>query len=242
MVIILSVKSSFTGRAYSFGHILGLVNGVAINTAHELSHKSGKLEHYLSHLCLAPTGYNHFRIEHPYGHHRRVATPEDPASSQLGESFWQFWPRTVTGSFKSAIEIETRRLGRKGKTFWSLENELFHGWTITAAYHMLMLKLFGAGIIPTQLTQSFCGITLFEVVNYMEHYGLKREDLGNGRYARTRPEHAGTITAGSVTYCSISYSAIRIIMPIRPAAFSPCAITIMFHSYPRVMPVWFSPL
>ncbi|MFB5698930.1 alkane 1-monooxygenase [Acinetobacter radioresistens] len=173
-----------------FGHILGLVNGVAINTAHELSHKSGKLEHYLSHLCLAPTGYNHFRIEHPYGHHRRVATPEDPASSQLGESFWQFWPRTVTGSFKSAIEIETRRLGRKGKTFWSLENELFHGWTITAAYHMFMLKLFGAGIIPTQLIQSCCGITLFEVVNYMEHYGLKREDLGNGRYARTRPEHS----------------------------------------------------
>lgn len=173
-----------------FGHLLGVVNGVAINTAHELSHKQGKLEHYLSHLCLAPTGYNHFRIEHPYGHHRRVATPEDPASSQLGESFWQFWPRTVVGSFKSAIEIETRRLERKGKKFWSFDNELIHGWAISAAYHALMLKLFGSRIIPTQLTQAFCGITLFEAVNYMEHYGLKREDLGNGRYARTMPEHS----------------------------------------------------
>ena len=173
-----------------FGHLLGVVNGVAINTAHELSHKSGKLEHYLSHLCLAPTGYNHFRIEHPYGHHRRVATPEDPASSQLGESFWQFWPRTVVGSFKSAIEIETRRLERKGKQFWSLDNELIHGWAMSAAYHLLMLKCFGLRIIPTQVTQALCGITLFEAVNYMEHYGLKREDLGNGRYARTMPEHS----------------------------------------------------
>lgn len=173
-----------------FGHLLGVLNGVAINTAHELSHKQGKLEHYLSHLCLAPTGYNHFRIEHPYGHHRRVATPEDPASSKLGESFWQFWPRTVSGSFKSAIEIETRRLERKGKTFWSLDNELLQGWVMSAAYHTIMLKLFGTRIIPTQVTQSFCGITLFEAVNYMEHYGLKREDLGDGRYARTMPEHS----------------------------------------------------
>lgn len=173
-----------------FGHLLGVVNGVAINTAHELSHKPGKLEHYLSHVCLAPTGYNHFRIEHPYGHHRRVATPEDPASSQLGESFWQFWPRTVVGSFKSAVEIETRRLERKGKKFWSLDNELIQGWAISAGYHLIMLKCFGSRIITTQLTQAFCAITLFEAVNYMEHYGLKREELGQGRYARTMPEHS----------------------------------------------------
>lgn len=173
-----------------FGHLLGMLNGIAINTAHELSHKSGKQEHYLSHLCLAPTAYNHFRIEHPYGHHRRVATPEDPASSQLGESFWQFWPRTVKGGFKSAIEIEEHRLARKGKKFWSLENELIHGWAMSVTYHAIMLKVFGPRIILTQLTQAFCGITLFEVVNYIEHYGLKRKELDNGQYVRVMPEHS----------------------------------------------------
>ena len=66
------------------GTLLGVLNGVAINTAHELSHKPNKLEQMLSHLALAPTAYNHFRIEHPYGHHHRVATPEDPASSKMG--------------------------------------------------------------------------------------------------------------------------------------------------------------
>ena len=172
------------------GLTLGVVNGVAINTAHELSHKAGKRQHYLSHLCLAPTGYNHFRIEHPYGHHLRVATPEDPASSQFGEPFWKFWPRTVTGSFKSAIEIEKRRLERKGLSFWSVHNELLQGWAMSVTYHAIMLKMFGKNIIPTQIAQSAYGITLFEAVNYMEHYGLKRQKLENGRYERTMPVHS----------------------------------------------------
>lgn len=172
------------------GTLMGLVNGIGVNTAHELSHKPEKFNHYLSHLALAPTGYNHFRIEHPYGHHRRAATPEDPASSKMGETFWQFLPRTVVGSFKSAIEIETKRLERQGKKFWSKDNELFHGWAIAAAFHGTMLAAFGPRVIPFLATQAAYGITLFELINYVEHYGLMREDLGNGRYARTMPEHS----------------------------------------------------
>ena len=61
------------------GISMGAINGIAVNTAHELSHKSNRIDHILSHLALVPTGYNHFRIEHPYGHHKRAATPEDPA-------------------------------------------------------------------------------------------------------------------------------------------------------------------
>lgn len=172
------------------GTLLGLVNGVAINTAHELCHKKQKHQHYLSHIALAPLGYNHFRVEHPYGHHLNIATPDDPASSQLGESFWAFWPRTVSGGFKSAIKIETQRLARSGKSFWSIHNELFHGWAISATYHTLMLKLFGTHIIPTQITQALYGVSLFEAVNYLEHYGLKRPQLENGKYSRTMPEHS----------------------------------------------------
>lgn len=172
------------------GTLLGLVNGVGINTSHELCHKPGKVQHYLSHLCLAPIGYNHFRIEHPYGHHMRIATPEDPASSQMGETFWEFWPRTVKGGFKSAIQIEKRRLARKGKNFFSIHNELFHGWTMSASYHAMMLKIYGRRILPTQITQALYSITLFEAVNYLEHYGLLRPKLANGKYSRTMPEHS----------------------------------------------------
>lgn len=172
------------------GTLMGMVNGVAINTAHELSHKSTKLDHYLSHLALVPSAYNHFRIEHPYGHHRRVATPEDPASSRFGETFWQFLPRTVTGSFKSAIQIEHQRLKRKERSFFSKENELLQGWGMSAAYHTLMLKMFGSRSLVFQATQSMYSITLFEAINYIEHYGLKRNKLANGQYERTQPEHS----------------------------------------------------
>ena len=172
------------------GVSIGAVNGIALNTAHELSHKSEKIYHYLSHLALLPTGYIHFRVEHPYGHHKRVATPEDPASSRLGESFWEFWPRTVLGSFKSAIEIETRRLERKGKTFWTTDNELLQGWAMAAVFHASMIALFGRRVIPFLATQAVYGFTLFEVINYLEHYGLKRAKLPNGKYVRTMPEHS----------------------------------------------------
>lgn len=172
------------------GMSMGAINGVAINTAHELSHKASGVDHFLSHLALVPTGYNHFRIEHPYGHHRRAATPEDPASAQMGESFYAFWPRTIMGSFRSAIEIETQRLKRKGFTFWSKENELLQGWAMSATFHASLLGLFGRGTLPYLVTQSFYGISLFELINYIEHYGLLRQKKIDGQYERMKPEHS----------------------------------------------------
>ena len=172
------------------GVSMGAINGVAINTAHELSHKSDRLDHLLSHLALVPTGYNHFRVEHPYGHHKRAATPEDPASSKMGETFYEFWPRTVFGSLKSSIDIETRRLKRKGLSFWSKQNELLQGWGMSAAFHSGMVALFGKGIIPYLATQAFYGLSLFEVINYIEHYGLLRQQDEHGKYERTMPEHS----------------------------------------------------
>ncbi|WP_202719596.1 alkane 1-monooxygenase [Acinetobacter baumannii] len=172
------------------GISMGAINGIAINTAHELSHKHDRIDHILSHLALVPTGYNHFRIEHPYGHHKRAATPEDPASSRMGETFYEFWPRTVIGSFKSAIEIEKNRLKRKGKEFWSLDNELLQGWGMSAAFHASMVGIFGKGTIPYLATQAFYGISLFEIINYIEHYGLLRQKKENGQYERTMPEHS----------------------------------------------------
>ncbi|SPL71311.1 alkane 1-monooxygenase [Acinetobacter stercoris] len=172
------------------GISMGAINGIAVTTAHEFSHRSTRLEQYLSHTTLMPLFYNHFRIEHPYGHHKRAATPEDPASSQMGESFYEFWPRTVFGSLKSSIEIETRRLKRKGLPFFSKENELFHGWLMSAGFHGSMLKMFGKDILPYLVTQAFYGISLFEIINYIEHYGLLREKNEDGSYKRTMPEHS----------------------------------------------------
>lgn len=170
---------------------IGTLNGIAINTGHELSHKSNKTDQILSLLALAPTAYGHFRVEHPYGHHKRVATPEDPASSKMGESFWQFFPRSVIGSFKSAIEIEKTRLARRGKQFWSIDNELLQGWAMTAGLYSVTIAIFGRKVIPFLGVQAVYGFSLLEVINYVEHYGLLRQKKADGKsYERTMPEHS----------------------------------------------------
>jgi len=169
---------------------VGAINGIAINTGHELSHKHDKLDRFLSMLALAPSAYTHFAVEHPYGHHSRVATPEDPASSRLGESFWKFLPRTVVGGVKSAIRIEKQRLARRGKGFWSPSNELLQGWALSAAFFTLTALICGRRSIPFLAGQAAYGASLLEVINYIEHYGLLRQKDANGKYERTKPEHS----------------------------------------------------
>src|SRR6476661_4383621 len=169
---------------------LGALNGIAINTAHELGHKKEHTERWLAKIALAPTGYGHFFIEHNRGHHVRVATPEDPASSRLGESFWAFLPRTVSGSLRSAWGIEAARLDRLGKPHWSIHNDILSAWAMTVALFALLAIVFGPVVLPYLLLQAVLGFSLLEVVNYLEHYGLRRNRREDGRFERTAPEHS----------------------------------------------------
>ena len=168
---------------------IGCVSGIAINTAHELGHKKDELERWLSKIALAQSAYGHFYIEHNRGHHVRVATPEDPASSRLGESFWAFLPRSVFGSLRSAWGVESRRFERLGKSRWTLRNDVLNAWAMTAVLWGALLAVFGAGILPYLLLQAVFGFSLLEVVNYLEHYGLLRQKNGD-RYERTAPRHS----------------------------------------------------
>jgi alkane 1-monooxygenase len=169
---------------------LGMLNGIAINTAHELGHKKEHLERWFARIALAPCGYGHFFIEHNRGHHVRVATPDDPASSRLGETFWGFWPRTVLGSLRNGWRLEKTRLRRMGKCPWTLRNDVLNAWAMTVALWAVLVALFGVGILPYLLLQAVLAFSLLEAVNYLEHYGLCREQLPNGRYERVTPRHS----------------------------------------------------
>ncbi|MFN8036234.1 MAG: alkane 1-monooxygenase [Acidimicrobiia bacterium] len=169
---------------------VGVVGGVGIANAHELGHKTDKLERRLSKLVLAQTAYTHFFVEHNRGHHVRVATPEDPASARLGESFWAFLPRTVVGSMQSAWRLETARLRAQHKRVWSLENDLLTGWGLTIALFGGLTVGFGPRIVPFLVLQAVVGFCLLEVVNYVEHYGLLRPRRADGSYERCQPSHS----------------------------------------------------
>ena len=168
----------------------GMANGVGINTAHELGHKTTALERWLAKITLAPVAYGHFFIEHNKGHHKNVATFDDPASSRMGESFWAFWPRTVIGSVKSAWAIERERLIRKGQPVWSRHNENLQAWAMTVVIFGALTIWLGPWALVFLIAQAVYGFSLLEVVNYLEHYGLMRLKDSNGRVERCQPRHS----------------------------------------------------
>jgi alkane 1-monooxygenase len=169
---------------------MAIVSGVGINTAHELGHKRAASERWLSRVALAQSGYGHFYVEHNRGHHVRVATPADPASARLGESFYEFLPRTILGSLRSAWELEVERLAREERPWWSPRNEILGAWSMSVVLFGALIAIFGVVVAPYLLIQAFIGLSLLEVVNYLEHYGLLRQRREDGRYERTRPEHS----------------------------------------------------
>jgi alkane 1-monooxygenase len=194
----------FEGGLGWFGKIgvalsVGVLGGVGINTAHEMGHKKDTLERWLSKITLAQTAYGHFYIEHNRGHHVRVSTPEDPASSRFGETFWEFLPRSVIGSARSSVHLEAQRIRRLGKSPWNprtyLSNDVLNAWAMSAVLFGALIAVFGAGVIPFIVIQAIFGFSLLEAVNYLEHYGLLRQKLdtpsgGKARYERCAPVHS----------------------------------------------------
>ena len=169
---------------------IGMVAGIGINTAHELGHKKEQHERWFARVALAQAFYGHFFIEHNRGHHVRVATPEDPASSRVGETVWGFMPRTVFGSLKSAWGIEKRRFERRKKSHWSLKNDVLNAWAVSVALWGGLMIAFGWQIFGYLVLQAVVGIWLLESVNYLEHYGMLRKQLETGRFERINPGHS----------------------------------------------------
>lgn len=172
---------------------VGSVGGIGINTAHELGHKKESHERWLSKVALAQSFYGHFYIEHNRGHHVRVATPEDPASSRVGENFYRYLPRTVAGGLRSAWRLERKRYARRDRHPYRIGNDVLNAWLMSAVLWSVMIAWLGLGVLPYLLIQAAIGVSLLEIVNYMEHYGMLRQKRGTPerrRYERVDPSHS----------------------------------------------------
>jgi alkane 1-monooxygenase len=168
----------------------GVSAGGGLTVAHELGHKPSTSDQWGAKLILALTGYAHFCIEHNKGHHAQVATPEDPASSRLGESVYAFALRELPGAASRGWQAEARRLAVKGRRFWSWRNDLLQGYAIHAALVAGVLLIGGWMLLPFVLIHNAVGWLQLTLANYVEHYGLMRERKANGRYAPCEPHHS----------------------------------------------------
>ena len=168
----------------------GLYSGLAINTAHELGHKQTGLEQLLARICLAVPGYGHFSIEHNRGHHVWVSTPEDPASARMGESIYTFALREIPGTFVRGWRLERERLAKQGKSLWSPSNQILQSYAISGVIYLALVALFGWVMVPFVLLHNVWAWFQLTSANYVEHYGLLRSKLPNGRYERCQPHHS----------------------------------------------------
>ena len=171
--------------------VMGLLCGTfGINVGHELGHRVNRFEQSLAKALLLTSLYMHFFTEHNKGHHKRVATPEDPSSARYGEPVYRFYFRTIIFSYFSAWHIAAEDCRKKGKRPFSLYNEMIWFHLVELAFLTLIFLVFGWLTTLYFLAAALIGILLLETVNYIEHYGLQRIALGEGRYERALPEHS----------------------------------------------------
>jgi alkane 1-monooxygenase len=180
----------------SFGIVLstGILGGTGINVAHELMHRRNKWDRALAELLTWSVTYTHFCVEHIYGHHKKVATPDDPASARLNESVYTFVPRSLTGGLLSFWSIETDLIRRRRSTTkWYEDRRVRYALECLFGYACIGLCFGLAGVLAWFII-GLIASTMLEIINYVEHYGLERASMPEGKYERVKPHHSWSST------------------------------------------------
>ncbi len=170
---------------------VGVITGtVGINYSHELMHQKNKLERWMADLLLGMVLYSHFRSEHLLVHHRYVATPRDPVTARYNEGFHRYYPRVLMECLVSAFGAEKAMLARKNLPWTDRSNPFWRYWALQIGFLILALVLGGWSGVGLFLVQAVVAIWQLELVNYIEHYGLTRKHLGDGKYEHVQPRHS----------------------------------------------------
>lgn len=170
---------------------VGFVAGaIGIVYAHELMHQKPKIERLMGDVLMCMVLYGHFRTEHLLVHHRYVGTPRDAVTARYNENFYRFFLRVLPGSLFSAFQAEREKLARAGLPWWSSRNPFWTYWTFQTAFLILAALIGGWMGLWLFATQAFVAVFYLELINYVEHYGLTRKHLGDGKYEHVKPRHS----------------------------------------------------
>ena len=188
---------NLTNTSLMFYEKIGIISSLgillatnAINVAHELGHRKSKIEITLSKILLIPCLYMHFYLEHNFGHHKNVATPDDPATSKFNQSVYNFWITSVFNQYISAWRIQKNILKRTGKEFISYQNEMLWYIIIQLTYLSVIFLLFDFYGLLFAIILGVQAFLFLETINYIEHYGLLRKKLSSGRYETVQTRHS----------------------------------------------------
>jgi alkane 1-monooxygenase len=174
-------------RIFTMGILCGTFG---INVGHELGHRKNVFEQRLAQLNLLTSLYMHFFIEHNKGHHKHVATPNDPSSASYKQSLYAFWLQSVIGTYKKAWLISNTEMKQQNLPWWHYKNQMLAFQIVQIAWLILIFSVSNAQILLFYVLAAIIGFLLLETVNYIEHYGLLRKISSTGNYERTLPQHS----------------------------------------------------
>lgn len=175
------------GLILSLGMVLGS-NG--INVAHELGHRNNPFAKFAAFLLLLPSNYAHFTLEHNYGHHKNVGTPKDPASAKKNENLFSFWLKTIRGSFINSWKIQSKLLKQDGRPFLSWQNQMLWFSLSSVLFNVVVFLLFKQNVWLFLTGASIISVLLLETINYIEHYGLRRQVINGRVYEAVDVKHS----------------------------------------------------
>ena len=161
-----------------------------INVGHELGHRKSLIARTCSKLLYLPCQYMHFYIEHNFGHHLNVATPEDPATARYKQTVYSFWITSVIRTYVSAWEIQLKLLKVSKRSFFSFKNDMVFYTLFQLSFLVFIYYNFGLYLTLLSILMSVVSFLFLETINYVEHYGLLRKKEPSGRYERVKPHHS----------------------------------------------------
>jgi alkane 1-monooxygenase len=187
-------KLSLTSSVYD---IIGIILSASIvmatngiNVGHELGHRKSLIAKTCSKLLYLPCQYMHFYIEHNFGHHINVATPEDPATAKYKQTVYNFWLTSVVRTYVSAWKIQFKHLKVSKRSFFSIKNDMLFYSLFQLTFLVFIYYNFGLYLTLLSIVMSVVSFLFLETINYVEHYGLLRKKEPSGRYERVKPHHS----------------------------------------------------
>lgn len=180
-----------TEEFFAIAFICGIVGAIfAVPAAHELMHRKNSYDRVSAVLIMSILTYPHFCISHLHGHHRLVATFEDPTTARLGESLYGFFQRSVPGGIACAWRFEVRRLRRSSHPVWGAHNRLLRYAALVAVIYGMFFVLFGHAGVVFLAIQGVAAVFTLEAMNYVQHYGLQRRVSEDGSYEPVDDGHS----------------------------------------------------
>jgi len=170
---------------------VGIMTGAAgIVYAHELMHQKNKVERWLADILLSMVLYSHFRSEHLLVHHPYVGTPKDAVTARYNESFFHYFPRVLRECPESSWKAEVALLKRRDLSPFDRRNPFWRYGALQLGMLAMALIVGGWFGLLLFVVQAFFAAWMLELTNYIEHYGLTRKYLGDGKFEHVKPQHS----------------------------------------------------